>query len=184
MQFRHILILNVLFAAGLWFLGCGERVNSQQPRLDFEQRLKELGIELYKPDPPVANYVRTVRSGNLVFVAGHGPRRPDGTYVRGKVGKDLTLEEGKVAARLTAISLLSSLKAELGSLNRVKRIVRVFGMVNATEDFTQHPQVINGCSDLLVEIFGQAGKHARAAVGMASLPMNIAVEIEMVVEVE
>ncbi len=184
MQFRHILILNVLFAAGLWFLGCGERVNSQQPRLDFEQRLKELGIELYKPDPPVANYVRTVRSGNLVFVAGHGPRRPDGTYVRGKVGKDLTLEEGKEAARLTAISLLSSLKAELGSLNRVKRIVRVFGMVNATEDFTQHPQVINGCSDLLVEIFGQAGKHARAAVGMVSLPMNIAVEIEMVVEVE
>ncbi|MDQ7054468.1 MAG: RidA family protein [candidate division KSB1 bacterium] len=164
-------------------LGCGQSGNSAQTQMDFDQRLKELGIELYEPEPPIANYVRTVRSGHLVFVAGHGPRKADGSYIRGKVGRDLTLEQGNEAARITAISLLSSLKAELGTLNKVKRIVRVFGMVNATEDFTDHPKVINGCSDLLVEVFGDRGKHARAAVGMASLPGNIAVEIEMIVEV-
>ena len=151
---------------------------------DVEQRLGELGIELFSPDPPVANYVRTVRSGNLVFLAGHGPRKPQGGYVTGKVGRDLSIEQAKKAARLTAITLLSSLKAEIGDLNKVKRIVRVFGMVNAVDSFTQQPEVINGCSDLLVDIFGERGKHARAAVGMASLPLGIAVEIEMIVEVD
>ena len=151
---------------------------------DYEQKIKDLGIELFTPPPPVANYVKAVRTGNLVFLAGHGPTKPDGSYVTGKVGSDLTIKEGYDAARLVAIALLSSLKAEIGDLNKVKRIVKVKGMVNATSDFTSQPEVINGCSDLLVEIFGDKGKHARAAVGMGSLPRNISVEIEMVVEVE
>ncbi len=148
-----------------------------------EQRLEELGIELQEPTAPVANYVNAVRTGNLVFLAGHGPAKPDGGFVTGKVGRDLGVEEAKEAARLTAISLLSSLKAEIGDLDKVTRIVKVFGMVNADPAFAQHPQVINGCSDLLVEVFGDRGRHARAAVGMGTLPFNIAVEIEMVVEV-
>lgn len=149
-----------------------------------EERLAALGIELPTPPPPVANYVKAVRTGNLVFLAGHGPLKPDGTYVTGRLGDDLSLEEGYEAARLTAIALLASLKAEIGELSRVKRIVKVHGMVNSDPAFTDQPKVINGCSDLLVSIFGDQGKHARAAVGMVSLPMGIAVEIEMVVEVE
>jgi len=151
---------------------------------DPEGRLAALGIELHTPAPPVANYVRAVRTGDLVFVAGHGPTRADGSLVTGKVGAERTLEEGYEAARLTAIAMLSTLKAELGDLSRVRRIVRVFGMVNAVERFGQQPEVINGASDLLVEVFGpERGPHARAAVGMASLPRDITVEIEMVVEV-
>jgi len=163
-------------------LGNGTQANAQQP--DAEQRLKELGIELRTPTPPVANFVNTVRSGNLVFVAGHGPKRADGTYLTGKVGRDIGIEEGYEAGRLTAIELLSSLKAEIGDLNKVKRVCRVLGMVNSDESFTDQPKVVNGCSDLLVAVFGERGKHARAAVGMASLPFGIAVEIEMIVEVE
>ena len=151
---------------------------------DPEVRLKELGIVLPEPTAPVANYVKAVRSGDLVFLSGHGPYRSDGTLVTGKLGRDLTIEEGYEAARLTGIALLSSLKMEIGDLGRVRRIVKVFGMVNADPSFTDQPKVINGCSDLLVEIFGERGRHARAAVGMASLPVGIAVEIEMVVEVE
>jgi len=151
---------------------------------DVEQRLKELGIQLHTPDPPVANYVHAVRTGNLVFLAGHGPRKPEGGMVTGKVGREVGLEQAKEAARLVAINLLSSLKAEIGDLNKVKRIVKVLGMVNADPSFTSHPQVMNGCSDLLVSLFGDRGKHARSAVGMGSLPSNISVEIEMVVEVE
>ena len=150
-----------------------------------EKKLAELGIELPKPPPPVANYVRAVRTGNLVFLAGHGPLKPEGGYVTGKLGKDLDVEEGYEAARLTAIALLASLRAEIGSLDRVRRIVRVEGMVNSTPDFTDQSKVINGCSDFLVEVFGAArGKHARAAVGMASLPIGLAVEIHMVVEIQ
>ncbi|MCG8503557.1 MAG: RidA family protein [Sphingomonadales bacterium] len=149
-----------------------------------EQKLAELGIELPELGPPVANYVRAVRTGNLVFLAGHGPVDADGSFVTGTVGADLTQEEGYAAARLTGIRLLASLKAEIGDLDRVVRIVRVFGMVNAVPGFGNQPEVINGASDLFVEVFGEArGKHARAAVGMVSLPRNIAVEIEMVVEV-
>ncbi len=152
---------------------------------DPEGRLAELGIELYEPPPPVANYVKAVQTGDLVFLAGHGPTKLDGSgYLTGQVGTDLTIDEGYDAARLVGIALLSSLKAEIGDLSRVKRIVRVFGMVNAPAGFTQQPEVINGASDLLVEVFGERGKHARAAVGMGSLPRNIAVEIEMVVEIE
>lgn len=173
----RILWIALLFAA------IGDGFAQEVRDYDVNRRLQELGIELYKPAPPVANYVRSVRTGNLVFLAGHGPTKPEGGYVIGKVGRDLELEEAQYAAKLTAISLLSTLKAEIGDLNRVKRIVRVFGMVNAVEGFGNQPEVINGCSDLLVAIFGDSGKHARAAVGMASLPRNIAVEIEMVVEI-
>jgi len=161
-----------------------ETVQAPDNLFDAEQRLKELGIQLYTPAPPVANFVHAVSSGNLVFLAGHGPLKPDGTWMTGKVGRDIDLEEGKEAARLTAINLLSSLKAEIGDLNKVKRIVKVLGMVNSDESFTDLPKVINGCSDLLVSVFGDRGKHARAAVGMASLPFGIVVEIEMIVEVE
>lgn len=171
------------------FLVIASAQGAAAQELDVETRLAELGIELFDPQPPVANYVRAVTTGNLVFIAGHGPQtfddegNPSG-YVTGKVGRDLTIEEGYAAARLTAVAILSTLRAEIGDLNRVRRIVRVFGMVNAESEFTQQPEVINGASDLLVEIFGERGKHARAAVGMASLPRGLSVEIEMVVELE
>ena len=149
-----------------------------------EERLKEKGIVLTTPSAPVANYVNAVRVGNLLYLAGKGPAKTDGSYVIGKVGKDLTIEQGYEAARLAAISHLSVLKAELGDLSKVKRIVKVLGMVNCTDDFKDQPKVINGYSDLMVEIFGEKGKHARSAVGMNSLPLGIAVEVEVIVEVE
>jgi enamine deaminase RidA (YjgF/YER057c/UK114 family) len=152
--------------------------------IDFDKRLKDLNIVLVAPSAPLASYVKTVRVGNLVYTAGHGPDKPDGTRVTGRVGDDLTLEQGQEAARLTAISLLSSLKAELGDLNKVKRIVKVLGMVQSAPDFKDQPKVMNAFSDLMVEVFGEKGKHTRSAVGMAALPANWATEIEMVVEVE
>ena len=151
---------------------------------DPESKLKELGIKLSNPSNPVANYVNVVRSGNLLFLSGKGPLKDDGNYIKGKVGTDLTIEQGYDAARLTGINQLSVLKSTLGNLKKVKRIVKVLGMVNCSSEFTDHPKVINGYSDLMVEVFGQKGKHARAAVGMVSLPSNIAVEIEMIVEIE
>src|SRR5688572_24759542 len=151
---------------------------------DAETKLKEKGIVLATPGKPVANYVNAVRVGNLLYLAGKGPTKPDGTNITGKVGKDLTIEQGYEAARLTAINHLAVLKAELGSLNKVKRIVKVLGMVNCTDNFTDQPKVINGYSDLMVEIFGEKGKHARSAVGMYTLPGNIAVEVEVIVEIE
>ena len=151
---------------------------------DAETRLKEKGIILPSPQKPVANYVNAVRVGNLLYLAGKGPTKPDGSNITGKVGKDLTIEQGYEAARLTAINHLAVIKAELGSLNKVKRIVKVLGMVNCSEDFKDQPKVINGYSDLMVEIFGDKGKHARSAVGMYALPLNIAVEVEVIVEVE
>lgn len=158
----------------------------QQPEAiwDAEQKIKDLGIVLPEASAPVANYVNAVRSGNLLFLAGKGPGLPDGSFITGKVGQDLTIEEGKEAARLVAINQLAVLKAELGDLNKVKRVVKVLGMVNCNSDFTQQPQVINGFSDLMVEVFGEKGKHARSAVGMNALPMNIAVEVELIVEIE
>ena len=148
-----------------------------------EQKLKELNINLPSATAPVANYVNAVRSGNLIFLAGKGPKNEDGVYITGKIDRDLSLEEGYAAARLTGINQLAVLKSELGDLRKVKRIVKVLGMVNADVDFENHPEVINGFSDLMVEVFGERGKHARAAVGMHSLPRNIAVEIEMIVEI-
>ncbi|MBX2913852.1 MAG: RidA family protein [Cyclobacteriaceae bacterium] len=153
-------------------------------KVDFDKKLKELGIELYKPTKPMANYVKAVRTGNLLFLAGHGPTKADGSNITGKVGADLTTEQGYEAARQTAIAILSTLKGELGDLNKVKRVVKVLGMVNCTDTFTDQPKVINGFSDLMVAVFGDKGKHARSAVGMNALPSNIAVEIEIIVEVE
>lgn len=153
-------------------------------QIDVEKKLKELGLQLPPNQKPLANYVKAVRVGNLVFLSGQGPSSMDGKLIAGKVGKDLTIEQGYDAAKLTGLSLLSSLKEEIGNLNKVKRIVKVLGMVNCPETFTDHPKVINGFSDLMVAIFGEKGKHARSAVGMNSLPFNIPVEIEMVVEVE
>ena len=151
---------------------------------DAESRLKQKGIELFTPTSPIANYVNAVRVGNLLYLAGKGPGLPDGSSVKGKVGKDLTLEQGYEAARRTAINHLAVIKTELGSLNKVKRIVKVLGMVNCTENFHSHPKVINGYSDLMVEIFGEKGKHARSAVGMHALPDNIAVEVEVIIEID
>jgi enamine deaminase RidA (YjgF/YER057c/UK114 family) len=152
--------------------------------MSVEEQLATLGSPLPPVFPPAANYVGAARTGNLVFVSGHGPRLADGSYVTGKLGRERTLEEGYEAARLTVLACLASLKAEIGDLDRVTRIVKLLGMVNCTEDFQDQPAVINGASDLLVAAFGDRGKHARSAVGMQMLPFNISVEIEMVVEVE
>ena len=156
---------------------------SSTARPDVEAKLKQLSITLPAPPNPVANYVNAVRSGNLIFLAGAGPRNKDGSYVKGKLGRDFSIEQGYQAARLVAIDQLAVLKGELGDLNKIKRIVKVLGMVNSDPAFTDQPKVINGFSDLMVEVFGDRGRHARAAVGMASLPMGMAVEVEMVVEV-
>ncbi len=149
-----------------------------------EGRLRERGIELPRVMAPVANYVPAVRTGNLVFLAGTGPVKPDGAFATGKVGKDVTVEEAYGHARLTGLMLLAMLRtAAGGSLDNVPRAVKVLGMVNCGPEFTDHPKVINGCSDLFVEVFGERGKHARSAVGMGSLPFNISVEIEAIFEV-
>ena len=149
-----------------------------------EEKLKQLGIDLGTVSAPVANYVNAVRTGNLLFLAGKGPR-PDshGCRPTGKLGRDFTVEQGYQQARSVGLDLLAVMRTELGSLDKVKRVVKVLGMVNAVPEFTDHPKVINGCSDLFVEVLGDAGKHARSAVGMGSLPMGIPVEIECIVEV-
>lgn len=157
---------------------------SGPPPVDPEARLAALGITLPAASAPVANYVNAVRSGKLLFLAGKGPRRPDGSNVTGKVGSELTVEEGYAAARLVGVNQLAALKGEIGDLRRVRRVVKVLGLVNCDPSFTEHPRVINGFSDLMVEVFGEAGKHARSAVGAPSLPGNIAVEVELIVEVE
>jgi enamine deaminase RidA (YjgF/YER057c/UK114 family) len=149
-----------------------------------EQRLKELGIDLGAVSAPVANYVNAVRTGNLLFLAGKGPRAVNGKRPQGKVGRDYTADEAYQHARTVGLDLLAVMRAELGSLDNVVRVVKMLGMVNAVPEFTDHPKVINGCSDLFVEVLGEAGKHARSAVGMGSLPMGIPVEIEVIVEVK
>lgn len=150
----------------------------------IEARLDELGIDLPRVSPPVASYVNAVRTGHLLYLSGKGPLKPDGTLIKGKVGADLSVDEGYQAARLTGLNLLAVLNDELGSLDRVRRVVKVLGMVNAHADFDAHPKVIDGFSDLMLEVFGDRGRHARSAVGMGSLPQRIAVEIEIIVEVE
>ena len=150
--------------------------------MSAEENLKRKNIVLPNPPKPLANYVSAVRTGNLVYTSGAGPG-PDAP--RGKVGSDVTLEQGYEAARQTGLNLLAVLRANLGSLDKVKRVVKVLGMVNSADGFGDQPKVMNGFSDLMVEVFGEPiGKHARSAVGMAGLPNNIAVEIEMIVEVE
>ena len=172
-----------IFIISLIMVAC-EPVDTQtDSNYDPELKLKELGIELTTPSSPVANYVNSVRSGNLLFISGKGPLKNDGNYIKGKVGSDLTIEQGYEAARITAVNLISTIKASVGDLKKVKRVLKVTGMVNAAPNFTDHPKVVNGCSDLIVEVFGDRGLHARSAVGMASLPREQAVEVEMIVEV-
>src|SRR5271169_4524095 len=159
-------------------------VFAQQPDAgSAEARLRQLGIELPKVAAPVANYVPAARVGNIIFLAGTGPLNPDGSRPQGKVGRDVTLELANQHARNVGLQLLAALREAAGSLDKVVRFGRVFGMVNAVPEFTDHPKVINGCSDLFVEIFGDRGRHARCAVGMGSLPFNMTVEIEAVVEI-
>jgi enamine deaminase RidA (YjgF/YER057c/UK114 family) len=148
-----------------------------------EARLKELGIELPATTSPMANYVNAVRTGNLLYLAGKGPGQPGKPLPTGKVGRDFSIEQAYQLARETGLNLISVMKAELGDLDRVVRIVKVLGMVNATSEYGHQPEVINGCSDLFVEVFEERGKHARSAVGMGSLPRGIPVEIEVIVEV-
>jgi enamine deaminase RidA (YjgF/YER057c/UK114 family) len=155
---------------------------SAQAKIDPEAKLKELGIVLKGAPAPVANYLPAVRVGKMVYLSGQGPRKDDGQFIKGKVGGELTVEEGQQAARLSGIRLLEALKAEIGDLKKVKRIVKVLGMVNAVPTFEQQPKVMNGFSDFMVEVFGERGKHARSSVGVGSLPDNIPVEIEMIVE--
>ncbi|HEY7269763.1 MAG TPA: RidA family protein [Dehalococcoidia bacterium] len=153
--------------------------------MSAEDNARDLGLDLAKPATPMANYVPAVRTGNLVYLSGHvPPAAPDGSRPAGKVGADLDIDAAYQLARTVAVAMLASLRAEIGSLDRVTRVVKVLGMVNVTPDFTQHPRVVNGASDLLVEVFGEAiGKHARTAVGVAGLPANVPIEIEMVVEI-
>jgi enamine deaminase RidA (YjgF/YER057c/UK114 family) len=153
--------------------------------MSAEKRLKELNIVLGSVSAPVANYVNAVRTGNLLYLAGKGgPPGADGKRPQGKLGREFTVEQGYQQARITGLELLSVMRHELGSLDKVKRIVKVLGMVNAVPEFQDHPKVINGCSDLFVEVFGERGRHARSAVGMGSLPLQIPVEIEVIVEVD
>lgn len=180
-------LLSAIRVVFLYLLATGlaaAQGTAEQSVFDPEARLKELGIDLPAAPEPVANYVNGVRTGNLIFLAGKGPKRADGSEVRGKLGADVSIAEGYEGARLTAINQLAVLKEMLGDLSKVKRVVKVLGMVNSDPEFVQQPAVINGFSDLIVEVFGERGRHARAAVGMASLPRGQAVEIEMIVEVE
>jgi enamine deaminase RidA (YjgF/YER057c/UK114 family) len=148
-----------------------------------EQRVKELGLDLPPVPKPVGNYVGGVRTGNLLFMSGCGPRRKDGSAITGKLGASLTIEQGYEAARHVGLNMLANIRNELGSLDKVKRVVKVLGMVNADPSFSDTPKVMNGFSDLFVEVFGEAGRGARSAVGMVTLPSQIAVEVEMVLEV-
>ena len=147
--------------------------------------MKELGLEVpAEPFKPAGQYVNGARSGNLLFVGGQVPARPDGSIVRGKLGDDMDVTAGYEAARLSALNGLATLRAELGSLDKVARILRVYGVVNSTPDFMLHTRVIDGASDLLVEVFGDAGRHTRLAVGVSSLPAGMALEFEMLAEVK
>jgi enamine deaminase RidA (YjgF/YER057c/UK114 family) len=179
--------LAVIYLVSVFFFGYAIPISAQDVAAgdyDPEARLKELGITLPAPPQPVANYVNGVRTGNLIFLAGKGPKRADGSEITGKLGAGVSIEQGYEAARLTAINQLAVLKDMLGDLKKVKRIVKVLGMVNSDPAFVEQPKVINGFSDLMVAVFGDRGRHARAAVGMASLPRGQAVEIELIVEVE
>ncbi len=177
MSSKRFLLLLVVFVNFL---------NAQKGLYDYdvEERIKELGIELSTPHiPPGLNIELAVQSGNLIYLSGNGPILPNGERMVGKVGKDLTLEEGYEAARVTAINHLAVLKAKIGDLNKVVKIVKVLGLVNADHNFTEHPKVINGYTDVMIQVFGERGKHARSAIGMGSLPWNLACEVETIVEV-
>jgi len=152
--------------------------------MKVEAKIAEMGLTLPGAPAPMANYVRAVRTGNLLFVAGHAPIRDGKVQFVGKVGREFSVEEGYKSAQLVCLNCLASIKETLGDLDRVKRVVKLLGMVNCTPEFGQQPEVINGASDLLVALYGEAGRHARSAVGMGGLPRGISVEIEMILEVE
>ena len=179
MRFAFLIIFIALLGS------CAPNTPKSAPlsTIDFDQRFDSLGIVLPKITAPVANFVHITQAGNTLYLAGKGPKKADETYIKGKIGSDLTQEQGYEAARLVGMAQLAVLKDHLGDLNKVKRILKVTGMVNATPEFENQPEVINGFSDMMVDVFGEKGKHARAAVGMGSLPRNIAVEIDMIVEV-
>lgn len=152
--------------------------------MDADKRVQELHLVLPTPPKPMAVYKPVVQAGNLLYVSGHVPLQADGTLIKGKVGADLTPEQGKQAARQVGLAMLATLKAHLGSLNKIKRLVKTLGMVNTTLFFADIPQVVNGFSELMKEVFGEdAGVGARSAVGMACLPSNVAVEVEAIFEV-
>jgi enamine deaminase RidA (YjgF/YER057c/UK114 family) len=152
--------------------------------MSAETQVKKLGLAIpAEPFKPAGQYVNATRSGTLLFVAGQVPAKPDGSIVRGKLGADMDVNAGYETARLAALNALATIRSELGSLDKVVRILRVYGVVNSTPEFMLHTRVIDGASDLLVEVFGEAGKHARLAVGVASLPAGMALEFEMVVQV-
>jgi enamine deaminase RidA (YjgF/YER057c/UK114 family) len=190
---RDFLRDTLLVAAGVttgsvmtsdWFSALPVATGAQNAGATAEARLRELDIALPAVPTPVAVYVPAVLSGKMLYTSGTGPRQADGTYLSGKVGKDMSVEEGYEAARLVGLNVLSSIRNTLGSLDRVVRLVKVLGMVNCTADFTKQPQVINGFSELMVAVFGEEnGKAARSAVGMNALPSNIPVEIEAIFEV-
>lgn len=180
--------LSILF---LFLLGCNAQQQSSAPAeklytYDVEESLSGLGIALSELGelPPGVNIERATQTGNLVYLSGNGPTLPNGERISGKVGADLSIEQGYEAARITAINHLSVLKAQIGDLNKVVRVVKVLGMVNADPAFTEHPRVINGYTDLMIEVFGDRGRHARSAVGMSSLPWNMACEVEAIIEVQ
>ena len=152
--------------------------------MTISDRLQELGIRLPPLPKPVGNYVDAVRTGNLLFLAGRGPHAEGGIMPKGKLGREFTVEEGYQHARSVGLVMLATIQDRLGSLDKVRQVVKVLGMVNGVADFEEQPKVINGCSDLFVEVFGDKGRHARSAVGMGSLPMGIPVEIEAIIEVE
>jgi enamine deaminase RidA (YjgF/YER057c/UK114 family) len=150
-----------------------------------ETRIQELHLVLPKPPKPVAKYKTAVLAGNMLYVSGHGPLKADGSTIEGRLGADMTTEQGKEAARVVGLAILSTVRNTLGTLDKVKRLIKTLGMVNAAPDFKQHPHVINGFSELMAEVFGEdAGVGARSAVGMGSLPGNIPVEIECIFEVQ
>ena len=151
--------------------------------MSADARIAELRLQLPAPQKPAGTYIPVVRVGNLIYVSGHGPLRADGTQIQGVVGGDLTEEQGKEAARVVGLCMLSTIRHHLGSLDKIVRLVKVLGMVNAAPTFERHPAVINGFSDLMVEVFGDSGRGARSAVGMGSLPFRIAVEVEAIFEV-
>jgi enamine deaminase RidA (YjgF/YER057c/UK114 family) len=177
-------ILRAGVTAGLMTFVGPHGALAQGSDVSAEQRVRDLKLELPRFDAPPGNNLSYARSGNLVFLAGLGPRNSDGSYISGKLGKDTTVEQAYQHARLAGLRALSTLKQGLGSLDKVSRVVKLLGMVNAAPDFTDLGRVINGCSDLFVEVFGpQRGRHARTLMGVAALPFNITVEIDVVVEV-
>ena len=183
------MIRTLLFLFAMILLACNSGNKDPNPTddlydYDVEERLDSLGITLTEPTLPKGiKIVLATKVNNLIYLSGNGPVAPDGTRTVGKVGTDLTVEQGYEAAKLTAIRHLSVLKKELGDLNKVERIIKVLGMVNADTSFTEHPKVINGYSETMVAVFGERGMHARSAVGMGSLPWNLACEVEAIVQV-